>query len=107
MGRNHVPPGLWRWLNLRGVRPSLDIVLSEEDRAVLRETAKKRTAPYREVIRAKAILMAADGARNVEIASEVKVDARTISIWRSDFRERGMKSLIDRPRPGRPRFFSP
>jgi len=92
---------------LRGVRPSLDVTLSEKDRSLVEERAKQRVAPYVEVMRARAILMMADGKRNVEIADVVDVDARTISIWRKDFRERGVKCLADRPRPGRKARFSP
>jgi transposase len=92
---------------LRGVRPSLEVTLTREDRAVVEERAKQRVAPYVEVVRAKAILMMADGKRNVEIADMVDVDARTISIWRKDFRQRGIKSLSDRPRSGRKARFSP
>ena len=92
---------------LRGVRPSLEVSLTPEDRAVVEERAKQRVAPYVEVVRAKAILMMADGMRNVEIAEVVDVDARTVSIWRRDFRQRGIKCLADRPRPGRRARFSP
>jgi hypothetical protein len=85
----------------------LEVSLTPEDRTVVEERAKQRIAPYVEVVRAKAILMMADGMRNVEIAEVVDVDARTISIWRKDFRQRGIKCLADRPRPGRRARFSP
>ncbi|MBI2267809.1 MAG: helix-turn-helix domain-containing protein [Armatimonadetes bacterium] len=73
----------------------------------MEERCRKRTAPYREVIKAKALLMADDGLRNVEITAHIGVDARTISVWRKEFLGRGRESLLDRPRPGRQRSFSP
>jgi len=92
---------------VRGVHPSLKIALTDGERAFLEEQVSRRIAPYVEVVRAKAILMAAAGARNVEIAEKVDVDPRTVSIWRKDFLERRCDSLSDRPRSGRRRSFSP
>ncbi len=92
---------------MRGRKPSLEISLSSEEQETLLERAKQRTAPYCEVVRAKAILMAAQGRRNVEIAQVVDTDERTVSVWRSEFLDRRLESLNDRPRSGRPKSFSP
>lgn len=90
-----------------GRRPELVIELSPGERAFLLERAQQRQAPHLEVIRARALLMAADGARNVDIARVVGVGARTITIWRRSFRESGLACLKEKPRSGRPRLFSP
>jgi transposase len=92
---------------MRGMAPRLAIELTADERSTLEDRARQRVAPYCEVVRAKALLMAADGMRNVEIAAKVDSDPRTVSIWRREFRLRGIDSLVDRPRPGAPRTFSP
>lgn len=91
----------------RGQRPKLAIELSNEERQVLEALTRKRTALHCEVQRARAVLMAADGERNVVIAEAVGIDSRTVSIWRKEFLERRMNCLRDRARPGRPSRFSP
>lgn len=90
-----------------GQRPTLIIELSSEERQVLESLSRKRTALHCEVQRARAVLMAADGERNVVIAEAVRVDSRTVSIWRKEFLERRLDCLRDRRRPGRPSRFSP
>lgn len=45
------------------------IVLSDQDRAVLEERARTYTAPYAQVVRAKIVLLAADGVQNKDIAA--------------------------------------
>ena len=92
---------------MRGKLPELTIKLSDEEKAFFEERARKRSAPYLEVIRAKALLLADAGNRNVEIAGAVGIGVRTISIWRREFLERREKSLTEKRRPGRPRVFSP
>ncbi len=93
-------PGSGRW-------PQTRVELTAEERTELERIARLRVAPYREVTRAKALLMAADGHRNEEIARNVGVTARTVYNWRWDFQERRLESLCDRTRTGRPRRFSP
>ena len=89
------------------MRPKLDIKLSDEDKAILEERARQRSAPHLEVIRAKALLMASEGHRNVDIAQAVGIGVRSITIWRGEFRERGLEGLKERRRSGRPRAFPP
>jgi hypothetical protein len=92
---------------MQGLKPSLLVELSTEERNTLGSLARKRTAPHCEVQRAQALLMAADGMRNVEIADAVRVDSRTVSVWRKEFLERRLDCLRDRQRSGRRRSFSP
>lgn len=91
----------------RGYPPKLAVVLTPEERASLEEVARQWKAPHLEVLRAKALLMAADGARNVDIAEAVGIGARTITIWRREFLERRLDSIHARPRSGRKRHFPP
>ena len=79
--------------------------LSSEDRAVLEERAGSRSASHAAVVRARIVLLAADGVQNVEIASQVGVCVDVASWWRKRFCEQGLAGLADRPRSGRPRRF--
>jgi transposase-like protein len=83
------------------------IVLSDEDRDRFEVLARKQTAERRMVVRARIVLLAADGMENVAIAERVGVVVNTVSKWRKRYFEEGMDGLADRKRSGRPRSFSP
>ena len=83
------------------------IVLSPEDRAWLEVRARQYTAPYRDVIRAKIILYAADGLANKDIAARLDTPRKIVRKWRKRFFEEGRRGLEERPRHGRPLGFSP
>lgn len=87
--------------------PAVPIELREEERAELERVARLRVAPHREVIRARALLLAAAGARNTEIGRAVGVTQRTVFNWRQDFIARRVAALRDRARAGCPRRFFP
>jgi len=87
--------------------PAVAIELTPDERTRLQCISRQRTAPYQEVLRARALLSAADGERNRSIAHTVGVDERTVRTWRKDFVQRRLESLQDRKRSGRPRRFSP
>jgi transposase len=74
---------------------------------MLEAQARKYTLPYREVIRAKIVLLAADGLRNDEIAARLDTRREIVSKWRKRFFEQGLAGLLERPRAGRPPAFSP
>lgn len=82
------------------------MVLTEVERAHLEALARKYTAPYRDVIRAQIILLAAQGMENKEIGQKLNVPRKTVSKWRKRFFRERQLGLLDRPRPGRPFFFS-
>jgi transposase len=81
------------------------VVLSEADRVVLEERVRGYTAPFAVVVRARIVLLAAQGATNVGIAERLDVDADTVSKWRKRFATEGLAGLKDRQRSGRPRTF--
>jgi hypothetical protein len=85
----------------------LVIILSEAEERELRRRAGQYTRPYREVIRAKIVLLATDGLSDQEIAERLDCTDRTASKWRRRFLAEGIAGLDERPRPGRPRSFSP
>ena len=89
-----------------GPKP-LEIQLTQDEQAYLQSLVRKRTAPRRDVDRALAILLGAQGETNSAIARTLGCDVRTVRAWRRRFHEEGRSALHDRPRPGRPRGFSP
>jgi hypothetical protein len=83
------------------------IVLSPRERETLESRARKYTLPYFEVLRAKMILLAAEGCPNEEIAAALSVGRDVVSLWRKRFFSHRLPGLEERPRPGRPRGFPP
>jgi transposase len=82
------------------------VVLTEEQRRVLERRAAAYSGPYRDVVRAKAILLAADGLSNTEIGERLAISRQVASRWRIRFRREGIQGLEERPRPGRPPRFT-
>lgn len=83
------------------------IDLSSEEFAELNRRATKYTLPYFEVVRAKMILMAANGVGNDEIAARLDTRREVVSQWRQRFFTERLAGLEERARPGRPRAFPP
>ena len=54
-------------------RSPFEVCLCSEDRAVLEERASSRKSPHAVVVRARIVLLAAEGARNTDIATRVGV----------------------------------
>lgn len=74
------------------------IVLSAKERGALESRARKYTSPYRDVVRAKIILHAADGLRNDQIAIRVDTSRQVVSKWRKRFFEARLDGLDDHSR---------
>ena len=83
------------------------IELTAEERTLLERQARRYTLPYRDVIRAKAVLLAAQGCGNDEIAARLDSRREIVSRWRKRFFEERLAGLEERPRHGRPPFFPP
>lgn len=62
------------------------ISLTEEERRTLHVWLRLRT-PARLALRAKILLLAADGATNQEIAAQLRASRKTVSLWRRRFLE--------------------
>jgi transposase len=82
------------------------IALPETDRAELQRRARCYTAPHAGVVRAKIVLLAADGLENTQIAARLDVHVGVVYRWRKRFAQEGMSGLADRQRSGRPRVFA-
>lgn len=83
------------------------IELRDEERRVLEVRARRYTLPYRDVVRAQMILLAAQGLRNDEIAHRLNTRREVVSQWRKRFFEQRLAGLEERPRHGRPPAFPP
>ena len=83
------------------------ISLSRVEQRELQKRAAKYTLPYFQVLRAKMVLLAAQGLANDEIAARLGSRREVISLWRKRFFEERLAGLEERPRPGRPRTFPP
>ncbi len=83
------------------------IELSTAEKAELDHRAAKYTLPYFHVLRAKMVLMAAQGLSNDEIGRRLDTRREVVCMWRKRFFDERLAGLEERPRPGRPRSFPP
>ena len=83
------------------------IQLSDAERSLLETQARKYTSPYYLVLRAKIVLLAAQGRPNDQIAASLSVPRQLVSKWRKRFFEERLAGLEDEPRTGRPPVFPP
>ncbi len=67
--------------------------LTAMQRAELAPMAASSSLPHRQVVQAKALLLAADGAANQEIARRCQVEPDTVRRWRSRFAEQGVDGV--------------
>lgn len=84
-----------------------DINLSPKEREILEQRSRKYTLPYRDVVRAKIILLAAEGLENKEIGERLDLPREVASKWRQRFYRQRVLGLEDEPRRGRTPTFSP
>ncbi len=87
-------------------RPKVPLVLADEERLQLKAVAKSRSLPHGLVMRARLILLAADGLANTAIANKLDLSQQSVSMWRQRFLKQGLRGLHDELRPGRPRSVS-
>jgi transposase len=69
------------------------LVVSDADRAVLERMSRSTSLPHRTVRQARALLWAADGVANEDIARRSEVDADTVRRWRRRFEETGVEGV--------------
>jgi len=79
------------------------VKLSKKDRNALEALLRQRTAPQRDVIRARIALMAAEGQTTAAIATSLGMSLPSVSKWRGRVASQGMAGLREVQRPGRPR----
>lgn len=84
------------------MRVAAKIVLNAQQKARLQAYTRGRKTPARLVLRAKIVLLAAEGRQDAEIAALLSVMPRTVARWRKRFLNLGIAGLEkDAFRPGR------
>jgi len=83
------------------------ITLTPKERKVLEARARQYTLSYRDVVRAKIVLLAAEGLENKQIGERLDMPRPVVSKWRKRFFRKRLAGLEDRSRRGRPSAFPP
>ncbi len=83
------------------------VILAADEKKRLQDTARKYTSPYCEVVRAKIILLAAEGFSNKQIGERLDLPRQIVSKWRKRFLDERLAGLQEKPRRGRPGTFPP
>ena len=83
------------------------IELTQPERDELESRVRKYTSPYRDVIRAKIVLLAAQGLSNDVIGAGLDTPRQIVSKWRKRFCLARLPGLEEELRGGRPARFSP
>ncbi|MEU8801023.1 IS630 family transposase [Spirillospora sp. NPDC048819] len=87
--------------------PKLEpVVLSDEERSVLTGWVRRRKTSQALALRARIVLLCAEGATIARVAEQAGASRNTVSKWRSRFLADRLEGLTDEPRPGRPRVIS-
>lgn len=87
--------------------PAAALHLSARRRRKLLAMAGAPSCPQAIALRARIVLLAADGLANSAIAAGLGCSEPTVRRWRRRFERRGVPGLFDRSRCGRPDRFSP
>lgn len=79
------------------------LILSDDQHDVLTTWSRSRALPQRQVLRARIILLAAEGVPNRSIAARLNCSQPTVQLWRRRFSDAGIAGLEeDAPGRGRP-----
>ena len=73
------------------MRPATPLLpLTDSQREILESLSRSRTAPHRELQRARALLLAGEGLANTHVAAQVGVSPSTVRAWRDRFAGQGL-----------------
>jgi len=78
------------------------VQLTKAEQEALAARVRMYTSPYRDVIRAKIVLLAAQGLANDVIATRLDTPRQIVSKWRKRFWTERLPGLDEQPRGGRP-----
>ena len=85
------------------MRVATEIVLTDEERAELTRLARSRLTSVRLALRARIVVLAAQGLQNIEIAARLGVGRVQVSRWRERYIESrlaGIERDLPRGAPG-------
>lgn len=83
------------------------VVLTAEDRADLDRRVHARTGAQQDALRARVVLLAAEGLDTTAIATTLGIARGTARSWRARFAVAGLAGLVDRPHHPPPRSYRP
>jgi transposase len=87
-------------------KPKHPLVLTEDERTILQGWATRRKTAQGLALRARMVLLCAEGHSNTAVAAQVGRCRETVGRWRSRFIRDRLQGLCDEPRPGAPRTIS-
>src|SRR2546428_11598780 len=87
-------------------RPLVPLTLSSEHREQLQSWSRGAKTAQALAMRSRIVLLAADGLSNTDIARRQGCSLPTAGKWRQRFLDRGLRGLVDGPRPGSTRKVS-
>jgi len=88
------------------INPARRVILSKEERALLRQWTLAGHAPRQLAARAQMVLAEEQGKSRRQIARELQMASGTVRKWCTRFATLRMGGLVDRPRPGAPRLIT-
>jgi transposase len=91
---------------IKAGRPVPTLLLTNEERDALRTWTRQLKCPQALALRARVVLLCADGLSNTETAAELHITIQTVGKWRQRFIDKRLDGLLDEPRPGTPRRLS-
>jgi transposase len=83
-------------------RHATSVKLTKKEREKLLSLIAQKTAPQRDVMRARIALWAHEGHSNTVIARELGVSVQTVSTWRKRIARQGVQGIREGERSGRP-----
>ncbi len=84
-------------------KTAVHLTVDHEDAATLRRWTRSTSVRAGLAMRARIVLLAADGHTNTEIAARVGCSRQAVVRWRGRYARHGLDGLVDQPRSGRPR----
>ena len=87
-------------------RPIPRLILTSEERETLQGWAQRRKTAQALALRARIVLVCAEGRSNTEVAAALRLCKQTVGKWRGRFSVKRLEGLLDEPRPGAPRQIS-
>ena len=82
-------------------RPVSILELTDEAKAELRRRVRSSTTTQRDALRARIVLLRAEGRSEADVAAETNVSLNTVSLWSKRFESDGLAGLMDAPGRGR------
>ena len=86
-------------MSIRLGRPTVTIVLSDEEREALERWARRPTSAQALALRCRMVLAAAEGTPNKAIAAALGCHPVTVGKWRRRFAQRRLDGLHDEAAP--------